>query len=208
MLHKPVGIDDFKELIDKNYSFVDKTLFIKELDGNRSKVSLILRPRRFGKTLNMSMLKYFFDITIDSKNIFKDTLIAKEEIYKEINSKPVIFLSFKDAKGSKEEIILSILENLFELFNYYVKTYNVELEDLEKIKYDKLLTTIKEFNNKNLKHLRNLLYILSGILYRIHNKPVILLIDEYDTPIIQAYNSNFYKDDFKEFINNSKSFKI
>ena len=89
----PVGIDDFKEIINGNYFFVDKTLLIKELIDDGSKVILFPRPRRFGKTLNMSMLSYYFDISEDSKDLFKGLYITEQgkKYLDEMNNNPVIY---------------------------------------------------------------------------------------------------------------------
>ena len=96
-----IGLSDFKELIEENFYYFDKTSFIDEVIKDGSKVKLFVRPRRFGKTLNMSMLKYFFDITKanENKKLFKNLYIEKTESFKEQGQYPVIFLSLKDLKA-------------------------------------------------------------------------------------------------------------
>ena len=96
-----IGLSDFKELIEENYYYFDKTKFIDEVNKDGAKVKLFTRPRRFGKTLNMSMLKYFFDIEKKEENreLFKDLYIEKTESFKEQGQYPVIFLSLKDLKN-------------------------------------------------------------------------------------------------------------
>ena len=106
MLKKtPTGLMDFKEIREENYYVVDKTLLIKEFLDYGKKVTLITRPRRFGKTLNMSMLSEFFDITKDSKELFKGTKIMETPYAKEMNQWPTIFISFANAKEDKETIV-------------------------------------------------------------------------------------------------------
>ena len=104
----PIGTKSFSRLIEGNYYFVDKTLMIQEFLERGTDVTLITRPRRFGKTINMSMLSEFFDITKDSKEIFKDTLIMKTPYASEINQYPTIFISFADAKRDKMTVITTI----------------------------------------------------------------------------------------------------
>src|SRR6056297_3343110 len=99
MKRLPIGISDFKELIENDYLFADTTPLIGEIYREPSKILLITRPRRFGKTLNMSMLFYFFDNTCQSEELFQGLeIIQVEEVMKQINAYPVIFLSFKDIK--------------------------------------------------------------------------------------------------------------
>lgn len=96
-----IGISDYRKIRENNYYFVDKTLIIKEFLERKSQVTLITRPRRFGKTINMSMLSEFFDITKDSKEIFTGTKIMETPYANELNQYPTIFISFADAKGDK-----------------------------------------------------------------------------------------------------------
>jgi hypothetical protein len=101
----PIGISDFKKLIESNCYFIDKSLLIKEFIENSSEIMLIPRPRRFGKTLNMSMIKYFFDIRQESKSLFSGLQIEKCDYVKNLRGKyPVIFISFKDLKSNSYEI--------------------------------------------------------------------------------------------------------
>ena len=100
----PIGISDFRKLRDNDYFFVDKTLMIKDFLEAKSQVMLITRPRRFGKTLNVSMMAEFFDITKDSKDIFKDTKIMDTPYANEMNQYPTIYITFVDAKGKNLQL--------------------------------------------------------------------------------------------------------
>ena len=105
----PTGVYDYRELKQENYYSVDKTLMIKDFLERKSKVTLVTRPRRFGKTINMSMMSEFFDITKDSKEIFKGTKIMDTPYASELNQYPTIFISFADAKENKETIVKYII---------------------------------------------------------------------------------------------------
>ena len=112
----PIGLSDFKELIEENYYYFDKTNFIDEVIKDGSKVKLFARPRRFGKTLNMSMLKYFFDIreAEENRKLFKNLYIEKTENFREQGQYPVVFLSLKDLKATTwEEMERKIIIILF-----------------------------------------------------------------------------------------------
>ena len=105
----PIGVSDFLKIREKSCYYVDKTLMIADWLQNTTEVTLITRPRRFGKTLNMTMLREFFDITKDSKALFTELEISKTRFIKEMNTWPVIFLSFKDCKGTKLDSLLCIM---------------------------------------------------------------------------------------------------
>ena len=108
----PIGISNFEELRNNNYYFVDKTNMIQEFLERKSKVTLITRPRRFGKTLNMSMMASFFDVTKDSKYIFENTEIMNSDYINEMNRYPTIFISFANAKRDRESIITTIKKQI------------------------------------------------------------------------------------------------
>ena len=127
----PIGLSDFKHLIEEDFYYFDKTKFIDEIIQDGAQVKLFLRPRRFGKTLNMSMLKYFFDIKEAEKNkkLFKDLYIEKTESFKEQGQYPVIFLSLKDLKATTwEEMQKDIKSTVARLFS----EYKYLLKDLDK----------------------------------------------------------------------------
>ena len=194
-----IGVSDFKKIIEGDFYYFDKTKFIEEIIKDGSEVKLFARPRRFGKTLNMSMLKYFFDIENreENKKIFKDLYIEKTEAFKEQGQYPVIFLSLKDLKASTweemEEKITVILSELFSEYGYLVN----ELVESDSDKFKKIIN-----ENANLSNLGRSLKFLTKILYEKYNKKVVVLIDEYDSPLVSAYINGYYekaKDFFKTF---------
>ena len=195
----PIGLSDFKELIEENYYYFDKTNLIDEVIKDGSKVKLFARPRRFGKTLNMSMLKYFFDIkeAEENRKLFKDLYIEKTENFKEQGQYPVIFLSLKDLKArtweEMERGIKNLLQEVFSEHKYLIK----ELDEFD-------LSILKKIINKEveLEGLKSSLKFLTKILYEKYNKKVVVLIDEYDAPLVSAYHNKYYekaKDFFKTF---------
>ena len=141
----PIGLSDFKELIEEDFYYFDKTKFIDEVIKDGAKVKLFTRPRRFGKTLNMSMLKYFFDIkgVEENRKIFKDLYIEKTESFKEQGQYPVIFLSLKDLKARTwEEMERKIIITLSDFFSDYEYLLNeltgINFENLKKFLEKKL----------------------------------------------------------------------
>ncbi|MCD7892273.1 MAG: AAA family ATPase [Erysipelotrichaceae bacterium] len=191
----PIGITDYRKLKERNLYHVDKTLMIKELlEDKGTLVTLITRPRRFGKTLNMSMISEFFDITKDSKEIFQGTKIMKSEYASEINQYPVIYITFKAASGTKEKVISRIKEQLQNVYGYYYSILEkVDMNIFEKNNYEYI---IQELNNRNsrLGNVSNALLFLTNMLNKYYNKGVIVIIDEYDMPFIEAHVNGFYDD--------------
>ena len=194
-----IGLSDFKELIEENFYYFDKTSFIDEVIKDGSKVKLFARPRRFGKTLNMSMLKYFFDITKanENKKLFKNLYIEKTESFKEQGQYPVIFLSLKDLKASTwEEMEKDIKSTIARLFSEYKYLLN-DLDKFDTVTFENII-----MKNTNVEDLKEALKFLTKILYEKYNKKVVVLIDEYDTPLLSAYHNKYYKktkDFFKTF---------
>ena len=189
-----IGIDDFREIILTNSFYVDKTKFIEELEKDTSKVQLITRPRRFGKTLNMSMLKYFYNIENRDENrkLFSNLYIEKSPIFSEQGKYPVIFLSFKDIKAENLDSMYSELRrNFSELFDNY-KFLRKNLDERAIEIFDSI------WKEKIGANYSNSLKFLCKCLYEYYNQEVILLIDEYDTPIISAYEYGYY-DKIKTF---------
>ncbi|KJJ85635.1 AAA-ATPase, partial [Candidatus Omnitrophus magneticus] len=189
----PVGYSDFKTIIDNKFYYIDKTLFIKEIIDESCNVILLPRPRRFGKTLNLSMLRYFFEKTEKSNGyLFKDLAICRlgEEYMNKQGAYPVIFLTLKDVKEKTWDTtyrgIKDLIQNEF-LRHKYLKNWT-GLEKEEKEYFNKI--TSLEGSEKDYE---NSLKTLSLFLERYHNKKVIILLDEYDTPIQSGYLENFYE---------------
>ena len=194
-----IGLSDFKHLIEEDFYYFDKTKFIEEVIKDGSQVKLFARPRRFGKTLNMSMLKYFFDIKNkeENKEIFKDLYIEKTEAFKEQGQYPVIFLSLKDLKAltweQMEKAIKSAISRLFSEYKYLLN----DLDKFDTLTFENIL-----LKNTELEDLKEALKFLTKILYEKYNKKVVVLIDEYDSPLVSAYINGYYekaKDFFKTF---------
>ena len=187
----PIGISDFKELIDGAYAYVDKTLLIQEVIEKGTKVALIPRMRRFGKTLNLSMLRYFFEKgEEDASYLFKNLNIWKSEECRALQGQfPVIFVSLKDVKCSSWEETFDAMQELISK-EFQRHRYLVEKETLfpeEKEDYFKIVR-----KEANLALLTNSLLRLTEWMHRYHKKLVIVLIDEYDTPAHAAYAGNYY----------------
>lgn len=193
----PIGISDFKLLIEEKYTYVDKTLIIQELvDKGVGKISLIPRMRRFGKTLNLSMLRYFFEKTgQDNSYLFSGLNIWKMEQYKALQGQfPVIFLTLKDIKYSTWEDTLDALQIcIAEEFkrHRYLLDSDVLFPD-EKDDYRLILR-----NEAPQALLVQSLLKLSRFLERFYKKRVVLLLDEYDTPVHPAYTEGFYDPSIK-----------
>ena len=194
-----IGLSDFKHLIEEDFYYYDKTKFIDEIIKDGAQVKLFTRPRRFGKTLNMSMLKYFFDIkeAEENRKLFKNLYIEKTESFKEQGQYPVIFLSLKDLKATTwEEMQEKIVVTLSDFFS----EYQYLLRELNENDTDKFKKVLRE--EANLSNLGTTLKFLTKILYEKYNKKVVVLIDEYDSPLVSAYINGYYekaKDFFKTF---------
>ena len=186
----PVGIEDFKELIQDEYYYADKTLLIDEMLMNKSKVTLFTRPRRFGKTLNMSMLKYFFDVKDkeENKKLFENLKVSDSEYMSEQGKYPVIFISLKDLKGDTWEECLKRLK-LF-IFDLYAEFEYIreKMNEWDKRKFEKVL-----YENEDADYIMSLKF-LADSLYKYYEKKVIILIDEYDVPIINAFDKGYYNE--------------
>ena len=194
-----IGLSDFKELIEEDFYYFDKTKFIDEIVKDGAKVKLFARPRRFGKTLNMSMLKYFFDIKEGQENrkLFKDLYIEKTESFREQGQYPVIFLSLKDLKATTWEImekdIKLTVSRLFLDHRYLLN----DLDKFDTITFENII-----MKNTNIEDLKEALKFLTENLYKKYNQKVVVLIDEYDSPLVSAYINGYYnkaKNFFKTF---------
>ena len=186
----PIGIDDFKTIIEEDYYYADKTEMIEKLLDDGAGVTLFTRPRRFGKTLNMSMLNYFFNLKKKEENrkLFENLYISKSKYMNQQGEYPVIYLSFKDIKALNWEKcyfmtkrLITYLYNEFEFLRE--KLNKKDLSDFDKVWLDE---EGADWENS----LKNLLRYL----YEYHNKKVVVLIDEYDTPIVSGYNNGYKKE--------------
>ena len=186
----PIGIDDFKTIIEDDYYYADKTKMIESLLDDGAGVTLFTRPRRFGKTLNMSMLNYFFNLKKKEENrkLFENLYISKSKYINQQGEYPVIYLSFKDIKALNwkkcyfmTRRLITYLYNEFEFLRE--KLNKKDLSDFDKVWLDE-----KDADWEN--SLKNLLRYL----YEYYNKKVVVLIDEYDTPIVSGYNNGYKKE--------------
>ena len=187
----PVGIEDFERIVREDYYYVDKTQLIEELLINRAPVTLFTRPRRFGKTLNMSMIKYFFDVKNkeENKKLFENLKISNSEYMSEQGKYPVIFISLKDLKEDTwEECIESIKDIMHKIFNEY-SFLREKLNIVEKRQFDKIWEITG--NERNFK---TSLLDLSNYLNKYYGEKVIILIDEYDASIINAFDKGYYNE--------------
>lgn len=193
----PVGISDFHKLRQNEYYYVDKTNLIKELLESRiAEVTLITRPRRFGKTIGMSMLAYFFDIRKDSRKLFEDLKISRdiELCQKWMNQYPTLFISFKDVDGLNFQSAMKMLRNQIS----WICNEHDYLSDSDKINENdkKLFLKLQDISEENLSE--DLIKISVATIIRMMNvhygKPVILLLDEYDVPLAKASSNGYYKE--------------
>ena len=186
----PVGIEDFERIVREDYYYVDKTLLIEELLINRAPVTLFTRPRRFGKTLNMSMIKYFFDVKNkeENKKLFENLKIFNSEYMSEQGKYPVIFISLKDLKGNSWKECLKRLK-LF-IFDLYIEFEYIreKMNEWDKRKFEKVL-----YEQEDADYIMSLKF-LADSLYKYYEKKVIILIDEYDAPIINAFDKGYYNE--------------
>ena len=186
-----IGIQNFAELREGNYFYIDKTSFIKEWWESGDSATLITRPRRFGKTINMSMVEQFFSVDYaDKGEWFEGLAIWEEEKYRELQGTyPVISLSFARVKENNYETtrekIFQILTNLYIKYSY-IRDSDV-LTDADRIYYDRILSW-----NMSDSDATSAIYQMSDYLQRYYGKKVIILLDEYDTPMQEAYVSGFW----------------
>ena len=194
-----IGTSDFKKMRVKDYYYIDKTMYIKDILDNKSEIALVTRPRRFGKTLNMSMLRYYFDIKQkDSKELFKGLKILEQEdkYISKLGAYPVIYITLKDVRGTNyENMLICLRTELVELFIDYVELLNSnKLLDVEKEMFNTVLNL-----KANEIEMQNALKLLTRLLYKEYEMPVMLLIDEYDVPLQNAYVEGFYDEAVKFF---------
>ena len=192
MKRLPIGIEDFRELIIKDYYYTDKTGLIKEIIEKGLKVLLYTRPRRFGKTLNMSMLKNFFEIGADS-HLFSGLAISKEKELCEqyLGKYPVIFISLKSIDCNSYEEALDAFSTIISKEARRIK----DLIDITKFNpWDRRLFNKLLDDKKNIETIRSSLAVMSELLERYHKTKVIVLIDEYDVPLDKAQQHGYYNE--------------
>ena len=189
----PTGIKSFRKLREENYYFVDKTRMIKDFLERGSEVTLVTRPRKLGKTINMSMLSESFDITKDSKEIFKGTKIMDTPYASELNQYPTIFISFADAKRDKASIVSTIKDQVLKEWDRYVYVFD-DLSKYEQNKHDFLESRLMNYSNGNLEGIVDSISFLMDKLKDYYHKEVMVFIDEYDTPFIEAHTKGFYEE--------------
>jgi hypothetical protein len=203
----PIGVSDFKEIIERDYHYIDKSLLIKEILQDGSKVILLPRPRRFGKTLNMFMLKYFFEKTKEDNSVLFNRLKIweNESLRQEQGKYPVIFLTFKDVKYNSWDNCLIYFKTVFQdLYAKHRYLLNGEILSGEEREY--YLDVLNE--KADVAKLSLSIKKLCEYLLIYHGKKTIILLDEYDTPIYAAWSHGYY-DKLIEFVRNlmSESFK-
>ena len=206
----PIGDDDFRNIREEDKYYIDKTLLIQDFIKYNNKVALVTRPRRFGKTLNMTMLRDFFDITQDSKKIFAGLNIMSTQYANRINSTPVIYLSLKNCTGKTvEHLETSFAEEIFREYQKHDKHLaNANKKDLAYLRFFQMLEIFKvddafidrtKHIQNNITFLENSLSYLITALHTHYNIRPIVLIDEYDNPIIEAHLKNF-REEFTSFL--------
>ena len=191
-----LGVEDFKKIRTLDYYYIDKTKFIEDILLDGADIKLLCRPRRFGKTLNMSTLRYFFDIENKEENrkLFNGLYIENSPMISEQGKYPVIFFTMKDIRGNNfkefiEDIELLIISIIKEYQGLKDVCFPEEIQLFENL----------QFRKASLSELKRALKFITELLYRKYNQQVILLIDEYDYPIITAYEKGYY-DEVKDFI--------
>ena len=190
------GTENFKEFMDKNYYYVDKTMLIDDVLSD--KVMLYTRPRRFGKTLNMSMLYYFFsNHEKENAYLFEELNVSKHQhLMLHQNQYPVIFLSLKDMNANTFQSQIYIFANL--IANIVDKYSDIQNSDFISDRYKNILQSYSDINI-NINELRMSLKDISSILFNYYHQKVIILIDEYDVPLQSAYQHGYY-DEMVDFI--------
>lgn len=190
----PLGVVDYETLKNQNYFFIDKSMMIYDFLMRKSTVTLITRPRRFGKTINMSMMSSFFDITKDSKEIFKDTKIVETEYISEMNQYPTIFISFANAKNDKWNVVKEIKLQLRKEYDRYAHVFEQKMTVFEQNEYESLVQGLMTKNDGILDSIIDALSFLMERLEKYYHKKVMVFIDEYDTPFIEAHVGGYYEE--------------
>ena len=192
----PIGVEDFKKIRETDCYYIDKTKLIEDLLIDKTEVKLFCRPRRFGKTLSMSTLRYFFDIKNREENrkLFDGLYISNSPLMSEQGKYPVIFITMKGVSNSNfKEAFERIADKVSTLYRNYIFL----LEKLDEYEKEKFSSIVSE--NCNSIQLSSSLRFLTELLYKYYNQKVILLIDEYDSPILSAVEKGYYTE-MKDFL--------
>lgn len=193
----PVGIEDFKEIRQEEFYYIDKTKLLEQLLEKWGKVNLFTRPRRFGKTLNMSMLRYFFEIGTD-ESLFDGLYIKNnKKICEEYMGKfPVIFISLKNVEGLDFETALYRFVEIIgrEAERFYFLLHSEKLTVNEKERYKTLIRLDNGRYSMDVNILASALRLLSELLYKHYGKKTIIIIDEYDVPLDKAFQNGYYRE--------------
>lgn len=190
----PIGNDNFRKVRENDSYYVDKTLMIKDFLEMQDEVALVARPRRFGKTLNMTMLREFFDITKDSRAIFDGLAIMDTEYASQINSKPVIYFTFKNCKGTTiEELTAQLKLAMQEEYSYYERIFHGK-SDMDSYASKRFYESYQSLMDQKTSYiyLSSALLDLTRAVCNFYKIQPILLIDEYDQPIMSSYEYNYH----------------
>lgn len=190
----PLGVVDYEILKNLNYYFIDKSMMISDFLTRKSTVTLITRPRRFGKTVNISMMASFFDMTKDSKELFKDTKIVETEYMSEMNQYPTIFISFANEKNDKWNVVKEIKLQLRKEYDRYAHVFEQKMTVFERNEYESLVQGLMTKNDGLLDNITDALSFLMERLEKYYHKKVMVFIDEYDTPFIEAHVGGYYEE--------------
>jgi hypothetical protein len=192
----PVGVSNYQELVTERYIYVDKTLMVREV-FNDAKILIITRPRRFGKTNAMSMLQYFSAEEVDGKptaHLFKNCLLAKrhpEFVAEHQGQYSVIFLTLKDVKADSFPLMMEMMTDVISMLyrQHDNLLTNAAIDSVDREHFERIRQ--KKINHSELK---NSILFLSAFLKKVFKKPVIIIIDEYDTPILSAYHNDYFSE--------------
>lgn len=196
----PIGNDQFRLVRERNEYYVDKSLFIKEFLEKRDTAALITRPRRFGKTMNLTMLREFLDITRDSRELFDGLKIMDTEYAGEMNSRPVVYFTFKDCSGKNpEELMQSVWNAIFQEYRRYYGVFEGKAEKKD-LYYIQFYQTLQDGLDKKLSRMDlsfSIQYLITAVCH-FYGKEVVLLVDEYDQPVLCSYE-NGYREEIGDF---------
>lgn len=196
MKRLPIGNDEFREIREQDYYYVDKTMLIADFLASGDKVTLIARPRRFGKTLNMTMVREFFDMNVDSRDIFQGLNIMKSEYSSQLNSRPVIYMSFRNCKGKDMDFLAyQIRVELSREFNRFDEILKDALQKKTyAVRQFKEMLHLLENRDLSPKYMTTALADLTRMIHEHYGIAPLLLIDEYDQPIISSYEHGYHEE--------------